>query len=154
MHERDHFQREKNIWTIFRRNLWFYNKKKRPSGFRQTMFPAKEVIIVTLLAFGSALAGDINRQSIIFYPETPDLFYCPQEKPISLGGMLVKARPLKKLCEFEGRPLPQVWRHRPTDRSWVIGHFCTGDGHRDSWKDWYEIIEICWFIDKIARLEI
>lgn len=72
------------------------------------MFPAKEVIIVTLLAFGSALAGDINRQSIIFYPETPDLFYCPQEKPISLGGMLVKARPLKKLCEFEGRPLPQV----------------------------------------------
>ena len=57
---------------------------------------------------GLAWCGDINRQAIIFYPETPDLFYCPQEKPISLEGMLVKAKPLKKLCEFEGRPLPQV----------------------------------------------
>jgi hypothetical protein len=36
------------------------------------------------------------------------VFYCPQEKPISFEGMLVKAKPLKKLCEFEGRPLPQV----------------------------------------------
>jgi len=71
------------------------------------MLTLKEVV-VSLLIIGAAQAGDINRQSIIFYPETPELFYCPQEKPISLGGTLVKARPLKKLCEFEGRPLPQV----------------------------------------------
>ena len=66
------------------------------------------VLAAALLLASVANAGDINRQSIIFYPETPDLFYCPQEKPISLGGTLVKAQPLKKLCEFEGRPLPQV----------------------------------------------
>ena len=64
--------------------------------------------LVVLVVIGSAVAGDINRQAIIFYPETPDLFYCPQDKPISLEGMLVKAKPLKKLCEFEGRPLPKV----------------------------------------------
>ena len=69
-------------------------------------FRCKLFIVVAM--FGVALAGDINRQAIIFYPETPDLFYCPQEKPISLAGMLVKAKPLKKLCEYEGRPLPQV----------------------------------------------
>ncbi len=33
-----------------------------------------------------AAAGDINRQSIVFYEATPDVFYCPQEKPISLEG--------------------------------------------------------------------
>ena len=29
---------------------------------------------------------DLNRQSIVFYDETPDVFYCPQEKPVSLEG--------------------------------------------------------------------
>lgn len=55
-------------------------------------------------------AGDINRQSIVFYDETPEVFYCPQEKPISLEGMIVKAKPLKKLCEYEGRPLPSDYK--------------------------------------------
>ena len=54
----------------------------------------------------TAMAGDINRQSIVFHEETPDVFYCPQEKPVSLEGMIVKARPLKALCEHQGRPLP------------------------------------------------
>lgn len=54
--------------------------------------------------------GDINRQSIVFYEDTPEVFYCPQEKPISLEGMIVKAKPLKKLCEHEGRPLPSDYK--------------------------------------------
>ena len=35
---------------------------------------------LALLATGLALAtaGDINRQSIIFNENTPDVFYCPQ----------------------------------------------------------------------------
>ena len=33
-----------------------------------------------------AMADDLNRQSIVFYDETPDVFYCPQEKPVSLQG--------------------------------------------------------------------
>jgi hypothetical protein len=40
------------------------------------------VLLVIFVGFVSC--GDINRQAIVFYPETPDLFYCPQEKPISL----------------------------------------------------------------------
>jgi hypothetical protein len=54
-------------------------------------------LLPVLLMIGLVHSGDINRQSIIFYPETPDLFYCPQEKSISLGGMIVKARSLDKL---------------------------------------------------------
>ena len=35
-----------------------------------------------------ATADDLNRQSIVFYDETPDVFYCPQEKPVSLQGTI------------------------------------------------------------------
>ena len=34
------------------------------------------IILATSLAL--ATAGDINRQSIIFNEDTPDVFYCPQ----------------------------------------------------------------------------
>ncbi len=44
-----------------------------------------------------ALAGDINRQSIVFYEATPDVFYCPQEKPISLEGKKKKIHLIFKL---------------------------------------------------------
>ncbi len=43
------------------------------------------VLLLTVMV-GLAAAGDINRQSIVFYEATPDVFYCPQEKPISLEG--------------------------------------------------------------------
>ena len=46
------------------------------------------------------------RKSIVFNPGTPDVFYCPVHKPKSFDDMLVKSRPLSKLCEFKGRPLP------------------------------------------------
>merc|ERR1712172_442540 len=63
------------------------------------------ILLVTSLALANA--GDINRQSIIFNENTPDVFYCPQEKPISIDRMLVKSKPMKKLCEYEGRGLPE-----------------------------------------------
>lgn len=69
----------------------------------------KTVIVLSSLLV-AALAGDINRQSIVFHKQTPDVFYCPQDKPISLGGMIVKAKPLKKLCEYEGKPLPDDYK--------------------------------------------
>jgi hypothetical protein len=43
--------------------------------------------VLLALFVGATLAGDINRQAIVFYPETPDLFYCPLEKPISLVSL-------------------------------------------------------------------
>jgi ATP-dependent DNA helicase 2 subunit 2 len=61
-----------------------------------------------LLTFANG--DDINRQSIVFYDETPDVFYCPQDKPVSLEGMIVKAKPFKNLCEYKGRPLPEDYK--------------------------------------------
>lgn len=58
----------------------------------------------------AATADDLNRQSIVFYDETPDVFYCPQEKPVSIQGMIVKAKPLKNLCEHQSRGLPDDYK--------------------------------------------
>ncbi|XP_043208754.1 uncharacterized protein LOC122374210 [Amphibalanus amphitrite] len=63
-------------------------------------------ITCLFLLIGSALGGDMLRKSIVFNPRTPDVFYCPVHKPKSFDDMLVKSRPLSKLCEFKGRPLP------------------------------------------------
>ncbi len=41
---------------------------------------------------------------------TQDVFYCPQEKPTGFDNMIVKARSLKKLCEFEGQQLPKLYK--------------------------------------------
>ncbi|XP_065569767.1 uncharacterized protein LOC136033089 [Artemia franciscana] len=63
-----------------------------------------------LLLVSFAIAGDTMRKSIVFNKDTPDVFYCPIEKPTLLDKMIVKARPLKKLCEYEGRTLPKNYR--------------------------------------------
>jgi len=64
------------------------------------------VLVLVLISAVCVQCGDLNRQSIIFNEKTPDVFYCPQEKPISIDRMLVKSKPMKKLCEYEGRRLP------------------------------------------------
>ncbi|KAH6941388.1 hypothetical protein HPB50_017889 [Hyalomma asiaticum] len=50
------------------------------------------------------------RKSIVFDASTPKVFYCPQEKPRALDKMIVKARPVEKLCEFEGKGLPKGYK--------------------------------------------
>ena len=50
------------------------------------------------------------RKSIVYDKNTPDVFYCPQEKPTGFEKMIVKARSLKKLCEFEGKQLPKHYK--------------------------------------------
>jgi len=65
---------------------------------------------LVLALAGCCLAGDMMRKSIVYNPKTPDLFYCPQYKPKSFDDMLVKSRPLAKLCEFKGRPLPADYK--------------------------------------------
>ncbi|CAG0919854.1 unnamed protein product [Notodromas monacha] len=59
---------------------------------------------------GVVLGGDMMRKSIVFIEETPDVFYCPQDKPTTIDTMFVKARPLDKLCEFHGKRLPRKYR--------------------------------------------
>jgi len=53
---------------------------------------------------------DIIRKSIVYDKNTPDVFYCPQEKPEGMNNMLVKARPLSKLCEYKGGDLPEGYK--------------------------------------------
>ena len=50
------------------------------------------------------------RKSIVFDKNTPDVFYCPQEKPTGFDNLIVKSRPLSKLCEFKGKQLPKHYK--------------------------------------------
>jgi hypothetical protein len=53
---------------------------------------------------------DIIRKSIIYDKKTPDVFYCPQEKHDGMNNMLVKAKPLSKLCEYNAGTLPEGYK--------------------------------------------
>ena len=46
-------------------------------------------IVCFVLSLSVVNGDDIHRQSIVFYEETPDVYYCPQEKPVSLEGKLI-----------------------------------------------------------------
>lgn len=63
-----------------------------------------------LLALVVAVTGDMLRKSIVFDKNTPDVFYCPQEKPTGFDNLIVKSRPLSKLCEFKGKQLPKHYK--------------------------------------------
>ncbi|KAK9751688.1 hypothetical protein QE152_g4771 [Popillia japonica] len=66
--------------------------------------------VVLLSVIGHSLAKDMMRKSIVFDKNTPDVFYCPIQKPTGFDKLIVKARPLKKLCEYEGSPLPPDYK--------------------------------------------
>lgn len=53
---------------------------------------------------------DMMRKSIVFDKTTPDFFYCPTNKPTGFDKLIVRARPLHKLCEHEGKPLPEDYK--------------------------------------------
>ncbi|XP_063229589.1 uncharacterized protein LOC134534873 isoform X4 [Bacillus rossius redtenbacheri] len=68
------------------------------------------VVLLLVVAAVSVEAGDMMRKSIVFDKKTPDVFYCPQQKPTGFDKLLVKARPLKKLCEFGAGALPEDYK--------------------------------------------
>ncbi|EEB10823.1 conserved hypothetical protein [Pediculus humanus corporis] len=73
----------------------------------------RRILQLLLLVFVVAVfveSKDMLRKSIVFDKKTPDVFYCPQKKPKGIDKMIVKAKPLKKLCEFEGQPLPPDYK--------------------------------------------
>uniref|UniRef100_U5EP17 Putative conserved plasma membrane protein n=1 Tax=Corethrella appendiculata TaxID=1370023 RepID=U5EP17_9DIPT len=53
---------------------------------------------------------DMMRKSIVYDKNTPDVFYCPTNKPTDINKMIVRSRPLHKLCEFEGKLLPEDYK--------------------------------------------
>lgn len=69
------------------------------------------IAFTILVAFTlTKVNGDMMRKSIVFDIKTPKVFYCPQEKPTDLDTMIVVARPLDKLCEFNGGKIPKEYR--------------------------------------------
>ncbi|KAK7870419.1 hypothetical protein R5R35_003752 [Gryllus longicercus] len=66
--------------------------------------------VCLLVSVGMAVAGDMMRKSIVYDKKTPDVFYCPQQKPTGFDKMIVRAKPLSKLCELEGKPLPPDYK--------------------------------------------
>ncbi|XP_014241835.1 uncharacterized protein LOC106662319 isoform X2 [Cimex lectularius] len=72
----------------------------------------KLLILLGLIAsvVFSALGYDM-RKSIVYDKKTPGVFYCPQHKVTDVDKLIVRARPLKKLCEFDGKkPLPSSYK--------------------------------------------
>uniref|UniRef100_A0A1B6D7F5 Uncharacterized protein n=1 Tax=Clastoptera arizonana TaxID=38151 RepID=A0A1B6D7F5_9HEMI len=68
-------------------------------------------VVLALLALAVVVhSKDLMRKSIVFDKKTPGVFYCPQHKPTGFDKMIVRARPLSKLCEFEGKPLPEDYK--------------------------------------------
>uniref|UniRef100_A0A069DMP4 Putative conserved secreted protein n=1 Tax=Panstrongylus megistus TaxID=65343 RepID=A0A069DMP4_9HEMI len=69
------------------------------------------IVAVLLLLAVAVSAGDMLMKSIVFDKKTPGVFYCPQHKPTGLDKMIVRSRPLKKLCEFDNKkPLPSDYK--------------------------------------------
>nr|CAD7406591.1 unnamed protein product [Timema cristinae] len=68
------------------------------------------VLLVVLVAVVVVDAGDMMRKSIVFDKKTPEVFYCPQHKPTGFDKLLVRARPLSKLCQFGGQPIPEDYK--------------------------------------------
>ena len=58
----------------------------------------------------SVSAGDMLRKSIVYDKNTPDVFYCPQHKPIGFEKMIVRAKPLSRLCQFGGGTIPEDYK--------------------------------------------
>ncbi|KAL3271517.1 hypothetical protein HHI36_021996 [Cryptolaemus montrouzieri] len=75
------------------------------------MNPTISLALLVCFCMTTVLAmKDMMRKSIVFDKNTPDVFYCPIQKPSGMEKLIVKARPLKKLCEFEGQPLPEDYK--------------------------------------------
>lgn len=67
----------------------------------------KATLLVFAVLVSSSVYGDMMRKSIVFDAKTPKVFYCPQDKPVDMSKMIVKAISLEKLCEYGPSGLPK-----------------------------------------------
>ncbi|XP_011314907.1 uncharacterized protein [Fopius arisanus] len=67
-------------------------------------------VLLLICAVVVVKAGDMMRKSIVYDKNTPDLFYCPQHKPTGFEKMIVRAKPLSRLCQFAGGPIPEDYK--------------------------------------------
>ncbi|GLV36668.1 hypothetical protein CBL_02497 [Carabus blaptoides fortunei] len=78
--------------------------------YRVQKMKTNQVVFLLFLCLLEVLSKDMMRKSIVFDKNTPDVFYCPIHKPSGFDKLIVKARPLKRLCEFEGKPIPRDYK--------------------------------------------
>lgn len=86
------------------------SRQQIKAGLTQLMILISISLIIISQEFveaSSKIKKDVNRKSIVFDIKTPKVFYCPQEKLSDYTKMIVKAKPLEKLCEFEGKGKPK-----------------------------------------------
>lgn len=85
-----------------------HNNHRNATGLSLVLVAIVSLIIAQ--EFGEASKGnkkDVSRKAIVFDIKTPKVFYCPQEKQSDNSKMIVKAKPLDKLCEFGGKAKPK-----------------------------------------------
>lgn len=72
---------------------------KKPLFFRFIKMKTSTLIVLSMALIGTVIAKeksvkvnnkDMLRKSIIFDKNTPDVFYCPTQKPIGFDKMIVK----------------------------------------------------------------
>lgn len=88
----------------------FDNLPVAKNQFEMQFSPTLLLLICFFVASTFAMKDSMIRKSIVFDKNTPDVFYCPIQKPSGMDKLIVKARPLKKLCEFEGQTLPEDYK--------------------------------------------
>ena len=75
-----------------------------------SIFPVLVVLLAVSTSAKKYKEKDLMRKSIVFDKNTPDVFYCATQKPTGMDKLIVRARPLHKLCEYEGQPLPEDYK--------------------------------------------
>ncbi|XP_046804139.1 uncharacterized protein LOC124419329 isoform X2 [Lucilia cuprina] len=93
----------------------FKKSAKRMAIKKWVLLIALLIGITTIIEakFGDKLSikeKDLMQKAIVFDKKTPDLFYCPTQKPSAMNKLIVRSRPLHKLCEYEGRQLPEDYK--------------------------------------------
>lgn len=70
-------------------------------------------VVASVVAFKTQTS--LKKKSIVFDPNTPDVFYCFQDKPSANSKTIVRARPIEKLCEFGGLGLKRRPKNEEQD---------------------------------------
>lgn len=64
-------------------------------------------LALILANFTQATKQSLRKEAIVFNPKTPKVFYCPQNKASHSAKVIVRARPLDRLCQFGGMARPK-----------------------------------------------
>lgn len=76
------------------------------STFLCVALTSKQVDAKSSELYEDTYRKQVFAKSIVFDIKTPKVFYCPQERIYDDTNLIVKSRPLSKLCEYNGKGKP------------------------------------------------